>query len=267
VHLGEVEAQRHLGLAGQGVAQRRRADVGVAVAVAADPVAHAQEGRDAVAGQGALDVAVQARDLAQEGHWVVAQRVFDLVGHRQLGGAQHARLPQLRHTGADQRLVLGAPLGRGQGVALGHQRRHGALGIEDALALHLGGVGGEHRRDPGLLQHLGDVGGAVVGAVQALEAERQRARLLVTGGLVHGAAAQVVAVFGDVGQVAEVAEGADHRHRAVCREVLQQPVEHTAGRGVGLQAVGHRELPHPFDQLEGLQAFLLADHVAEQPAE
>ena len=85
----------------------------------------------------------------------------------------------------------------------------------------------------------------------------------VAGGLVNGAAAQVVLVFGDVGQVAEVAEGADHRHRLVGREVLQQPVKHAAGRGVGLQPVGHRELPDAFDELESFHAFLLADDVAE----
>ena len=51
------------------------------------------------------------------------------------------------------------------------------------------------------------------------------------------------------------------------REIIRVSVEHAAGRGIGLQAVGHRQLPHPLDQLEGFQAFLLADHVTEQPAE
>jgi hypothetical protein len=106
-------------------------------------------------------------------------------------------------------------------------------------------------RDVGVLQGLRDVGGAVVGAVQAFEGQRQRAFLQVTGLFVHGATAHVVAVFGDVGQVAEVAEGADHGHRLVGREVLQQTVQHAAGAGIGLQAVGHRELAHPFDELEG----------------
>jgi hypothetical protein len=67
--------------------------------------------------------------------------------------------------------------------------------------------------------------------------------------------------------VAEVAEGADHGHRLVGRQVLQQPVEHAAGAGVGLQPVGHRQLPHPFDQLEGGLAFLLADDVTQDAAQ
>jgi hypothetical protein len=70
-------------------------------------------------------------------------------------------------------------LGRAQVVAFAHQRGDGAFGVQDALALHLGGVGGEHRRDVGVLQGLRDVGGAVVGAVQAFEGQRQRAFLQV----------------------------------------------------------------------------------------
>ena len=116
-------------------------------------------------------------------------------------------------------------------------------------------------------QRLRDLGGAVVGAVQPLEGQRQRTVLLVAHAFVHGAAAHVVAVLGDIGQVAEIAEGADHRHRLVGRQVLQQAVEHAPGAGVGLQAVGHRELAHAFDQLVGLGAFLLADDVAEDAAQ
>ena len=158
-------------------------------------------------------------------------------------------------------------MGRGQVVALAHQLGNGALGVEDALALHLGGVGGQHRRDVGARQHLGDVGCAVVGLVQPLEGHGQRALLLVAFLFVGQAAAHMVAVFGDVGQVAEVAERADHRHRLVGRQVLQQPVEHAAGAGVGLQPVGHRELPHTLDQFERGLAFLFPDHVAEDAAQ
>ena len=107
----------------------------------------------------------------------------------------------------------------------------------------------------------------MVGAMQPLEAHRQRALLLVAGALVHVAPAHVVAVLGDVGQVAEVAEGTDHADRLVAAEILQQPVEHAAGAGVGLQPVGHAELAHPLDQLERLLALLLADDLAEDAAE
>jgi hypothetical protein len=53
-------------------------------------------------------------------------------------GTQHARLPQLRDAGAQQRLVVGRRALGGQAVALAHQFGHGPLGVEDALALHLG---------------------------------------------------------------------------------------------------------------------------------
>ena len=83
----------------------------------------------------------------------------------------------------------------------------------------------------------------------------------------HGAPAHVVAVFGDVGQVAEVAEGADHGHRLVGRQVLQQPVQHAARASVCLQAVGHRQLAHTFDEVESGSAFLFTDHVAKDATE
>jgi hypothetical protein len=267
VHLGQVEAQRHLGLAGQRLPQRVGADVGVAVAVAADPVAHAQEAGHGMAMQRLLDLAVQLRDLAQERGGVVAQRVLDLVGHGELGVAQHARLPQLGDAGADDVLVVAQFAFGVQLVALAHQFRDGALGVQDALALHLGGVGGEHRRDVGVLQGLRHVGGAHVGLVQALEGHCERAFLQVALALVVQAPAHVVAIFGDVGQVREVAEGADHADRLVARQVLQQPVQHAAGGGVLLQPVGHGQLAHALHQLEGFLALLLADHIAEDAAE
>ncbi len=267
VHLGEVEAQRRLGLARQRGAQGGGIDVRVAVAVAADPVAHAQERRHLVAGQRTLDVAVQLGDLRQEGARVVAERVFDLVADTQLGGAQHACLPQLGDARAQRVFVVGQRTLAVQFVA--HADRFGdrPFGIEDAAPLHLGRVRGQHRRHVGLGQHRGDVGGVQLGRVQPLETHRQRAFLQSAGRFVVRAAAHVVAVLGDVGQVREIAEGADHAHRLVARQVLQQPVEHRAGAGVLLQPVGHRQLAHPLDELERGLAFLFMDHLAEDAAE
>ena len=94
--------------------------------------------------------------------------------------------------------------------------------------------------------------------------QRREARSVA---LVHGAAAQVVAVFGDVGQVAEVAEGADDGDRLLGAQVLQQPVEHAPGARVGLQTESHREAADALDQLERGVAFLLANDVAEDAPE
>ena len=267
VHLGQVEAQHRLALARQRHAQGRGADVRVAVAVAADPVAHAEERRDLEAGQVPFDLRIELRDLAQEGALVVAERVVDLVGDAQLGGAQQAGLPQLRDAGAQRGLVLGALGLVVQAVAPADQLGHRALGVQHALALHLGRVRGQHRRQIGVLQHLGDLGGAHAAPRQLLEARGQRAVLLLAGELPVLAHAHVVAVLGQVGEMREVAEGAHHRHRLLDRQVLQQPVERAAGLCVALEPVGHRQLADALDQLEGRRALLLADHVAEDAAE
>ena len=198
---------------------------------------------------------------------VVRQRVLDLVGHRQLGIAQHARLPQLRDAGAHQLEVLVERALGDEIAALGQQLGDGALGVEDALALHLGGVGGEHRRDEGPVERRGDVGGAVVGVVQALERHRQRAVLQVALALVVRATPHVLAILGDVGQVREVAERPDDAHGLVGGEVLQQAIQHSPGAGVLVDAVGHRQLAHAFDQIEGGQSFLFPNDLAQQPSE
>ena len=221
VRFGQVEAQHRFALPRQRHAQGLGGDEGVAVAVATDPVAHAEEAGDRVARQRAFELAVHARDLAQEGRVVVRQRVLDLVADAELGGAQHARLPELGDAGANHRLVIGAVALGGQGLALFHQLGDGALGIEDALALHFGRVGREHRRDVGMGQRLGDVATADAGLGQALERHRERAFLQMALPLVVIAAAHVVPVLGDVGQVREVAERADHAHRLVAAQVLQ----------------------------------------------
>mmetsp|Transcript_1093 Transcript_1093/g.2954 ORF Transcript_1093/g.2954 Transcript_1093/m.2954 type:complete len:428 (+) Transcript_1093:4161-5444(+) len=270
VQLGQVVAQRHLALALHRAAQRGGADVGVAVAVAADPVAHAQEAGQWLARQMLLQLGIELGDLAQEGGLVVGQRVLDLVGHRQLGVAQHARLPELGDAGAQQRFGL-AQLALATcmsgAVARLQQRRNGALGIQDALALHLGRVGREHRRDEAAPQHAGDLVRADAGFVQMLQAVGQRARLQAAGAFVDVAAADVVAVLGDVGQVREVAERADHADRLLAGQALEQLVKALARLFVVLVAIGHRQLADALDQLIGLAAFLLADHVAEDAPE
>ena len=266
MQLGQVVAQRHFALALQRVAQGVGGDVGVAVAVATNPVAHAQKAVQLMAGQGFFQLGIELGNLAQKGGLVIGQRVLDLVSHGQLGVAQHARLPELGDAGADEVLVV-ALLALGvQVVALAHQLGDGALGIEDALALHLGRVGRQHRRDEAVLQGLGHFGRAHASVVQPLHAVGQRAGLKAAGALMDLAATHMVAVFGDVGEVREVAEGADHADRLLAREALEQLVEDLAGLRVALEAEGHGQLAHPFDQLIGVAALLLANHLAEDAA-
>jgi hypothetical protein len=105
-----------------------------------------------VVGDVLLDVVVQARQFAQEGDAVVGQGVFDLVGHGQLGVAQHAGLPQRGDARAQQVQVGGAFLRRQRQVALGQQAGDIVLRVEDGLALHFGRVGGQHRRNQRVLE-------------------------------------------------------------------------------------------------------------------
>ncbi len=267
VQLGQVKAQRGFALARERHAQRVGADVRIAVAVAADPVAGAEEARDVVPGQRALDLEVQPRHLAQERGAVVRERVFDFVRHTELRVTQHARLPQLRDACAQQRLVVVALALRGERIACFDQLGDRALGVEDALALHLGRVCGQHRRDVRVLQRLRDVRWLDARLREPLETHRQRAVLQVAFALVHLAAAHVVAVLGDVGQVREIAERADHTDGLVGRQVLQQVVERRAGARVALEPISDRQAADALDQLEGLVALLFADHVAEDAAE
>ncbi len=91
--------------------------------------------------------------------------------------------------------------------------------------------------------------------------------LHLAGPLVDGAAADVVAVFGQVGQVAEVGECPDHAHGLVAGELFQQFFQIAVGLAVVVAAKCHRELADLLDQFERLFAFLLPDHVAQNAAQ
>jgi len=190
------------------------AHVGIAVAVAANPLAHAQKAGHAALAQGLFKFGVDFGNFAQEGGFVIRQRVLDLVRHRQLAVAQQPRLPELRDAGAQLRLVARQFAGRegvagavvelgalGQVAALGQQLGNGALGVQNAFALHLGGVGGEHGRDIAAGQGLRHGAGRNAGPAQARQGDVDAALLRVARALADGAAANVVAVFGQVGQV------------------------------------------------------------------
>ena len=276
VHLGQVMAQRHVRLSAQCVLQRLRSDVGVAVAVAANPLAHAQKAVHGVLAQFGFQVRIDLRDLAQESRFVIRQRVLDLIGHGELAVAQQARLPQLRHAGTQQGFV-GGQFARGERVlgavvklrahldviAHGQQLGDVALGVQNALALNFGGVGGEHGCHVAAGQRLRNRLGRNAGPAQARQGHFNAAFLRIARTFMHGAAADVVAVFRQVGQVTEIGEGADHAHRLVAREGLEQLLERAVGVLIGIAAESHRQLAHLLDQFVGLHPLLLTDHVAQ----
>ena len=280
VHLGQVVAQCQFALALERVLQRLRGDVRIAVAVAADPLAHAQEGRNALGAQRFLQLGIHPGDLAKEGGFVVAQRVLDFVRHGELGKAQQPRLPDLRHAGADLLLVLGQFDGRERVflaredllalqdfIAQSDQLRDAALCVEDALALDLGRVRGENRRHVAVGQALDHRGGLDARLAQAGQRGLQAAFDALAGPVDLGAPADLVAVFRQVGQVTEVGEGANHADRLGGAQALEQVLQCAVGTVVGVAPEGHRERADLLDQVVGRIALLLADYVAEDAAE
>ena len=163
VDLAQIEIEGRGGLPHQRVARDVVRDERIAVAVAADPGTQAQDRPDSDAGvrppafQRVLDFTVQPRQFAQEGVAIVGQPVFDLVTHGQLQLAQDTGLPQ-RQDRATQRFLVGIRLLRRQldTVTLGEQARDLALAVEDALALHLGRMRGQHGRDQRIAKELRD---------------------------------------------------------------------------------------------------------------
>ena len=267
VQLNQVVAQGHLALPLQGMAHGGGAHIGVAVAVAANPVAHAQEGGQVLPGQGLLKVLVKLGNLAQEGGRVVGEGVLDLIGYGELAVAQHARLPKLGDAGAKRVFIALQVPGQAQQVPVGNQVGDGPFGVQDALALHFGRVRGQHGRDMGALQQSAHIGRAHTGFVHLLQAVGQRASLHVAFALVVLAPAHVVAVLGQVGQVAEVAEGANHHHGLVGREALEQLVDLLACALVLRTPPRHAELANAFHELVGLTTFLVANHFTQKAAE
>ena len=96
-----------------------------------------------------------------------------------------------------------------QGIALGQQQGNTTLGVENALALHLGRMRGQHRREVTSLQQLRDRHRTDRGATQALQCHRQAALGLDASPRILGTASNLIAVFGQIGQMAEIGECAN----------------------------------------------------------
>ena len=85
--------------------------------------------------------------------------------------------------------------------------------------------------------------------------------------LVEEAPAHVMAVLGDVGEMEEVAEGADDGERLARAQPREEIVEVAARGFVGLALECGRQPPDRLDDLEGFLPDLLANGVAEDLAE
>ena len=79
-----------------------------------------------------------------------------------------------------------------------------------------------------------------------------------------GTAADVMPVFGQVGQMAEVGEGADNADGPVTWQASEQLLEFDVGFGVRIASESDRELPDAFDQLKFRCARLFPYYIAQK---
>jgi hypothetical protein len=266
-------SDRGLGLPAGRTAQRVGGDERVAVAIAADPGTGQQHRpgqqprlRPALV-QGPAQLRVDGGDDVEERELVVAQRLVDLVLQPQPGQPEEGRLPEGQHRAPQLRrpLVL-VELTLRRPVALPEQVGDLALHLEDRPAPHLGGVRGHH----GAHQRAGELPGHHVGGELGLVEQREgggQAALLRRRSLapVVAPAPLVVDVLGQVRQHGEVAEGPDDvvGHPDV---QARQPIGQLLAGDLGTT---DPEGIHPgrLHQAEDVVASLLADDLAEHPAE
>ena len=277
VHRIEVMLERDRCLRPDRVFERLGDDERIAVAIAADPRAHAQERRHRDGGtEDALQFGGkrlgQPRHLRQERVPIVGEPILDLVVHRELRDAQHRRLPQRDdlpvEAGFPFRLFLRRQL---RAVAPHHEPRDFALAVEDALALHLGRMRSQHRRHQRVGQPFGERAG-LDARCREMRERRIDAALLRrrSGERVRAAAAILVDVLGKIREVGEIGECPDHIERGRDRQVVQECGEFGAHAG-GFRGVcapeADRRLANGLDPRIRLFARLRAQHVAQQPAE
>ncbi len=260
VQLVEIELHHPARLQPQRAAHHVGGDEGIAVAVAADPAAHAQErgelacSRLAALLQPVFQHVDQPRHLAQEGVIVERQAVGDLVEHGELGPAQEIGLPQRQHLAAEL-LVAGGGLVRGQRHALAAVEQAGDLhlAVHGALAADLGRVRGQDRADQRGLEETAQHIGADPGVPGMGQRLRQHAGTGALGGTAGAHLADVVLVLGDVGEVGEIAEGADDPHRLGGRHAVEDLLELAAGEPVLVAVEPDRGLADALDQVEHIR--------------
>ena len=273
MHLFEVVREHQRRLALQCALQRGGIDIGVAVAVAADPGGDAEKRRQCdrcarvARREFARGVLVQAWQFFEKGIAEERQAVFDFVGHSEARRAQHARLPDCQHARFEARVDLAALVRRQAALAALAARRHQLgdveFGVENAFALHLGRVCGEHRHQHRVRKKCGYLRGWYARCREAVEGMGERARLGRGAGHQMGAgAAAVMLVFSDIGQMREVGKRAHHRHRALARQPVQGARQQCARSRVVIARGAHRQLADGLNRIEGVLPFERLDGAA-----
>ena len=252
VHLGQIVTQHHITLAAQRQLQSWRRDIGIAIAIATNPLPHAQEAVNALAIKRSLQIGIQLRHFPQERRFVITQRVFNFICDGQFGITQQARHPQLRHTRTQQGLI-GRQLSRrqrifgavkklctcGNVVALHQQACNVVLRLQNTLALHLRRVCRQHRRHIRLRQRIGNFIGRNPRPTQARQRHFNAAFLRVARALMHCTTANVMAVFRQIGQVRKIGKRTNHTHGLVGAQPLEQLLERLVSLMVMIAAKSH----------------------------
>ena len=272
----EVGRDHALLLAHERLADRLRVHLGIAVHVAAHPAAEAQDERHArelrrQAEHGLhpeRDFLVERRDHAVDDLRQVEERVLALVGDRQAFARMGLGLPARRDLHADALPERAALEGRQRRVQpLDHHVGDLLVLAQDRAPHGLGRVRGEDRvdRDAGeQLQHLLRV---VTGALQLVHAVADAARLRpVVAQQVFAPAADAMHALGEVDDLEPRAEGADQVSRL--SRLAARGARDEQGRAVRLAlAAPDRGQPVALDRVEQPLAALVAQHLADQPAE
>ena len=129
-------------------------------------------------------------------------------------------------------------------------------------------MGGQHRADQGLIEERAQLGGVDPRFGGALEGVGQRARPRLRLHPHMGAvAADVMLVFGDVGEMREIAEGAHDRQRLGAVETVERRLQLAPGADFVVAVEADRGLANALDDFEDVGPVLLADRVAEHAAE
>ena len=276
MQLLEIEREHARRLHAQRARQHVRRDERVAVAVAADPRADAQERRQFGCGcsgvatvQFVLERAIEAGHLGQERLLEEREAVRHLVEHFELLEPQDAGLPQGEHRTPD-RFVVGSLFGGRESRALARLQQSLDLHFEvaHALALHLGRVRRQHGRDDCSAEE--SVQRVTRHACRSDPVERAGEAAVgwrLAGDRRQPIAAAVVQVLGEVRQVREKAERPRDDHRLLAAQSVQDALEFAPGVDVLVAVEGDRALAHVLDQFESSAAFLVADGVAEQAAQ
>ena len=270
----EIKIHCRRGMARQCMPHHVGRHVRIAVAITADPAAQLKviggpDSADAAFRQKVFYFPVEARHLAQERVTVVRQAVLDLVVHRQAQFAQDARLPQGEHHAAQRLFVAHQLVGRElDAVALGQQARDFQLAIENALALDLGRMRGQHWRNQRIGEEFRNLIRGDAFLARAAERQRQAAFLWSRPGDEVGAATAVVMlVLGDVGQLREVAERPHHGDGAYRIELVEHRLKLALRIRIAIPPEADRVLSRALDQIEYRLAFLFAQCVAEHAPE